>query len=514
MMTLLQKAYHNFRWVRVGAGMGLLGCSVLLYISTGGFPPWAWLLLGETLSALPHLFAAQGLTALLTLMGLLLNALAIFVLWGTLLLLWWLFLRDVRVELRRHQHFMRDIREARLLAQRMILRERQKMYHEDMVQKLSGGVKYDERKQQKAQSAYFVAHDGLFEPQEGPVEVPKIESEQRETLWPRALPSSPKKRRLHLIPFSTDKVHKTEDDLLPFFHLRQEKEPLSTIQARQTDELATLASMFTTTQERHEEEIARLSVGVKSHPGIVRQTMPNEDNLLALQGVHLTPNGLLPVGLFAVADGMGGHAHGREASRLAIQAVGDTVSPVLLHPNTEEELYAELLRDGVQRANFAIYQRNRQQAHMMGTTLTAALVFGSSVQVVNVGDSRVYLYRPASGLMQITRDHSIVARLVEKGIITSDTIYTHPRRNQIYRCLGENPTVELDSFSVTLQTDNVLLLCSDGLWEMVHDDEIEEIIRSSAPEGAQISETLLRRALEHGGEDNISIIAVYAMKEQ
>lgn len=151
---------------------------------------------------------------------------------------------------------------------------------------------------------------------------------------------------------------------------------------------------------------------------------------------------------------------------------------------------------------------------MMGTTLTAALVFGSSVQVVNVGDSRVYLYRPASGLMQITRDHSIVARLVEKGIITSDTIYTHPRRNQIYRCLGENPTVELDSFSVTLQTDNVLLLCSDGLWEMVHDDEIEEIIRSSAPEGAQISETLLRRALEHGGEDNISIIAVYAMKEQ
>ncbi len=518
MITPLQNAYQKFKWVRVGAGVGLLACSILLSISTGGFPPWAWQLLWQALPVLPYLFATKGTGALLILLGLLLHALAVLILWSALLLLWVLLLRDWYTELRRHRHFMQDIAEARLLAKRMILRERQKERKADATTHLFPGnkgnlhgTKWVWKKPPVMPAERFVVDSNSFEPQDVP---PLPESHSKVALWQEmSLPVSPKRQRLHLIPFLSNEheQHGAEDNPVPHPHLapEQEEQHISD-HSRHTDELSSLATFLATVEERHTPEALRLTVGMKSDPGIVRRATPNEDNLLVLQGMHLTNNTPFPVGLFVIADGMGGHAHGREASRLAIQTVGDVVSPVLLRPNAEEELYAELLKDGVQRANFAIYQRNRQQTHMMGTTLTAALVFGTSVHIVNVGDSRVYLYQRTSGLSQITRDHSIVARLVEKGIITSDTIYTHPRRNQIYRCLGENPTVELDSFKVSLQADNVLLLCSDGLWEMIHDSVIEDIMRSSTPDASHISELLLKMALENGGEDNVSVIAVCA----
>lgn len=520
MMTLLQNAYQNFKWVRVGAGVGLLVCSILLSISTGGFPPWAWRLLWQALPTLPHLFATQGATALLVLFGLLLHALAVLVLWGTLLVLWLVLLRDWRTELRRHHRFMHDIAEARLLAGRMILRERQKEHKANKTTQIVPdnvpGTKWVWKKPSAVPAQKFVEGSDLFAPQDAPPLASELESHSQEIRWQEmSLPASSKQRRLHLVPFMSNEheQHNTEERVVPLSHLTQEQEVQHTTDcSRHTDELPGLATLLTTVEEQSTPEALHLSVGIKSDPGIVRRAMPNEDSLLALQGTHLMNNTPFPVGLFVIADGMGGHAHGREASRIAVQAVGDVVSPVLLRPNAEEELYAELLKDGVQRANFAIYQRNRQQAHMMGTTLTAAIVFGSSVHIVNVGDSRVYLYRRASGLSQITRDHSIVARLVEKGIIAPDTIYTHPRRNQIYRCLGENPTVELDSFKVSLQAEDVLLLCSDGLWEMVHDNVIEDTIRSSAPDASHMSELLLKAALGNGGEDNISIIAICAIK--
>src|ERR1019366_419370 len=212
-----------------------------------------------------------------------------------------------------------------------------------------------------------------------------------------------------------------------------------------------------------------------------------------------------PVGLFIVADGMGGHAHGQEASKLAVHAISDAIVPTLMRQVDNDEFLPDLLKDGVHRANLAIYRRNREQEHMMGTTLTAVLVVGRTAYVVNVGDSRTYLYRPAEGMRQLTRDHSVVARLVENGAIAREDIYTHPKRNQIYRCLGERASVEVDTFVKPLQADDVLVLCSDGLWEMVHDDEMEGIIASSATYPSQMSKLLIQGALMRGGADNISV---------
>ncbi|HKF37051.1 MAG TPA: SpoIIE family protein phosphatase, partial [Ktedonobacteraceae bacterium] len=139
---------------------------------------------------------------------------------------------------------------------------------------------------------------------------------------------------------------------------------------------------------------------------------------------------------------------------------------------------------------------------------TVALLWGTTAYIANVGDSRTYIYREADGLTQVTQDHSTVARLVKRGAISVDDIYTHPKRNEIYRSLGNSPTVEVDTFTVTLRPGDILLLCSDGLWEMVRDAEIEEILRTSASFCSQLCAMLVQAALNRGGKDNISVIAV------
>ncbi|GCE31128.1 hypothetical protein KDA_66120 [Dictyobacter alpinus] len=258
----------------------------------------------------------------------------------------------------------------------------------------------------------------------------------------------------------------------------------------------------------------RFVVGIGLDPGLARKDSPNEDSLFAIQGIRVTDEGSKPAGLFMVADGMGGHANGREASRTAIHAISDVIAPALLRDvsgssaKEEKTLFQDMLKDGVHQANLALYRRNRERTRMMGTTITAALVVDRMAYIVNVGDSRTYLYRSNQGLTQITHDHSVVARLVEDGVITRDEVYTHPQRNQIYRCLGEHASVEIDSFAIPLQVNDILLLCSDGLWEMIRDPAIEKIIASSAHNPSQMSAMLVQAALNHGGADNISVIAV------
>ncbi|HJT57829.1 MAG TPA: protein phosphatase 2C domain-containing protein, partial [Ktedonobacteraceae bacterium] len=252
-----------------------------------------------------------------------------------------------------------------------------------------------------------------------------------------------------------------------------------------------------------------LAVGARTDRGIKRQHKPNEDNYFAIQAPR--PTSTLPqeFGLFVVADGMGGHANGQDASRLAIQTIIDFMLPKLSSSDSmSEDDFKNLLTEGVQCANQAVHQRNMQERADMGTTMTSALIVGPIAYVANVGDSRTYLYREPDGLVKITHDHSVVASLVDAGIIKPDDIYTHPKRNQIYRSLGEKPYVEVDTFKVPLQVGDKLLLCSDGLWDMVRDPDIQRVMSTPVPDPTRTGKALIQAALDGGGEDNVSVIVV------
>ncbi len=188
-----------------------------------------------------------------------------------------------------------------------------------------------------------------------------------------------------------------------------------------------------------------IAVGTRSDPGIKRKYKPNEDNLFAAHWQREANTEAVPFGLFVVADGMGGHANGQDASRSAIQTIIDFMLPKLsktVDPQSKD--LDQLLANAVQHANLVVHQHNMELRADMGTTVTAALLVGATAYVSNVGDSRTYLYRPPDGLKKVTNDHSVVASLVEAGIIKPDDIYTHPKRNQIYRSLGEKSSVEVE----------------------------------------------------------------------
>jgi len=173
-----------------------------------------------------------------------------------------------------------------------------------------------------------------------------------------------------------------------------------------------------------------------------------------------------------------------------------------------------------------LYRGIAEQAHRFGATvaggdlsvtdgpmtMTATLVVDTTAYVAHVGDSRFYLYREPAGLLQIMQDHSLVAALAAAGVIQPEDIYTHPRRNLIYRCLGEKATVEVDTCAVPLAAGDILLLCSDGLWEMVRDRQIADVLTSPMPNPSRTAHALIQAALEGGGVDNVSAIVAKVSK--
>ena len=199
-----------------------------------------------------------------------------------------------------------------------------------------------------------------------------------------------------------------------------------------------------------------------------------------------------------VADGMGGHAGGATASRVAVETVSSAVANSGLAAGAA-------LRAALEAANRAVYeeaQRNRALAGM-GTTGVAALFSADGAAfVANVGDSRAYRLRDGA-FEQITLDHSLVAELQRRGIITAEEAFVHPRRNEVLRSLGVEPDVIVDLHELDLKPGDLFLLCSDGLSGVVRDEEIAEIVHREAP--AQAVRTLVEFANRRGGPDNVTV---------
>lgn len=238
----------------------------------------------------------------------------------------------------------------------------------------------------------------------------------------------------------------------------------------------------------------------------------NEDNLLTLE-IEQVQMQSKPIGLYVVADGMGGHAAGEVASIMASQAVGSTIASKVMLPMIEgkkqapsREAYSNLLKEACMNANRAVFNEGRKRRSDMGTTLVAALVVGHHAYIANIGDSRAYLVEQR-GIRPLTTDHSLVERLVATGQISREEAQTHPQRNVIYRTVGDKAKVEVDLIEHQLKLGQWLVLCSDGLHGMITDAHIhQKVISSLHPQEA--CEELVRMANQAGGDDNITVIVL------
>jgi serine/threonine protein phosphatase PrpC len=251
-----------------------------------------------------------------------------------------------------------------------------------------------------------------------------------------------------------------------------------------------------------------------------RQRDIDEDSVLALQLAGLCNRCSGPtLGFFAVADGIGGQDAGEVASRTTIRSLAANIMqqvflPAIANHNVDwidgglEDLFQGKLIQAVSTANQTVIDLRLQSltGSNMGCTLTAALLYDQICVVANVGDSRTYRMH-GSQLTQITRDHSVVANMIEAGEITSAQALEHDRKGVIYRCLGDLPELEIDTFLLELEIGDRLLLCCDGLWEMVPEGLIEDILlQYMDPQAA--CQKLVSLANEAGGEDNISVIVI------
>jgi PPM family protein phosphatase len=238
-----------------------------------------------------------------------------------------------------------------------------------------------------------------------------------------------------------------------------------------------------------------------------KQRELNEDSLLALTTTLAGNSGSLPFGIYIVADGMGGHQYGEVASNAAIRIVAGHIirrfQPYLFNikPSPPDESLQEIMQAAVREANKII----QSEAPSSGTTLTAALVLGQQVTIAHIGDSRAYHVFPDGRSEVVTRDHSLVKRLEELGHISPAEAENYPHRNVLYRALGQGEILEADVFTVSFPQTGYLMLCSDGLWGVVADQDISKIIRE-APSLQRACQNLVEAANVAGGPDNISVI--------
>ena len=212
------------------------------------------------------------------------------------------------------------------------------------------------------------------------------------------------------------------------------------------------------------------------------------------------PVGNLP-NLFIVADGMGGHNAGDFASRFAVECVVSEIE------KSREKNPIKLIRHAYETANEGIIEEAEKSADKegMGTTLVVSSVIDDYLYVANVGDSRLYVID--DDISQITRDHSLVEEMVRAGEIDRNEARVHPLKNKITRAIGGSDDVKVDFFDMKLKEGDIILMCTDGLTNMVEDEEIKMIVKSS-DDVASIAENLINAANKNGGVDNIGVVVI------
>ena len=216
------------------------------------------------------------------------------------------------------------------------------------------------------------------------------------------------------------------------------------------------------------------------------------------------PIGQLP-NLFIAADGMGGHNAGDYASRLAVNAIVERAAEL------REKDPERILGQAVEWANAVVYGKAGSQRELkgMGTTVVAAVCADGELHVANVGDSRLYIVNGPE-ITQITRDHSWVEEMVRRGGMGKEEARNHPDKNIITRAVGVEDTVQADFFRLKLREGDLILMCTDGLTNMVEDEEIRMIL-NGARDIVEKAQELVRRANENGGQDNISVILIESL---
>jgi protein phosphatase len=250
-----------------------------------------------------------------------------------------------------------------------------------------------------------------------------------------------------------------------------------------------------------------MKISYKALTDVGRKRKGNEDNL------HVNPE----QNLFVIADGMGGHAAGEVASRVAVESINEFICltsgdeeitwPFGLDENISYD--GNRLKTAVRYANRRVLETTREKAEYegMATTVAAVLVDDAEAILAHVGDSRIYLYRDGS-LSQLTSDHSWINEQIQSGVISAEQARSHPLRNVVTRALGGKPDLQVDVQVQPMQAGDLLLLCSDGLTTMVPDDEIARVFAESGSDVEAAAQGLVQKANAHGGEDNITVLLI------
>lgn len=254
-------------------------------------------------------------------------------------------------------------------------------------------------------------------------------------------------------------------------------------------------------------------VGRATDVGRVRNH--NEDAMYIFVGEQEGSNAVPPFGLFVLADGMGGHQSGEFASALACRVVaeqllGKVYLPMLggMERDANQPPLRDILVDAISAANQAV----AQSLPNSGTTLTCGMIMGGRLLIGHVGDSRAYLLREGAEPQLLTNDHSLVHRLMEMGQLTAEEAAVHPQRNVLYRAVGQGTPLDVDIILQTLQRGDRLLFCSDGLWNLVPDPQLWEILAAAATPQAACNQ-MVEAANAAGGNDNITVILVEVWRD-